>query len=182
MASTRDPVKVQRYIGDALQHFSTLNSGDKVLHAWAYLRGLRRLGDDDLCRRLNMIVPRVIDAPQDPNLADAEHYMYARFLASSSGDISTKALVLGYEVVKVLTFQSRQEKDLRTDSRFPVLPPSREAVRWGLKGADMGLEEFKKTHNGNLGKFGSAIDANREFANGQYKRAYAPQLAYRAKH
>jgi len=181
MAITRNPIKVQHYIDDALQHFSGLDSSDKELHAWAYLRGMRRLGDDDLCRRLNMTVPRISDAPEDPNLADAEHYMYARFLASSSGDVSTKALVLGYEVVKVLTFQSRQEKDLRTDSRFPVLPPSRESVRWGLKGVDAGLEEFKKAHNGGLGKFGSAIDANREFANGQYKRAYSPQRAYRAK-
>lgn len=75
---------------------------ERTYYAWAYLRGLRRLGDDDLCRKLGIVVPIVPTAPTDLDLADAEHYMYARFLAGSTGDPTTSTLVGGYEAIKIL--------------------------------------------------------------------------------
>jgi hypothetical protein len=98
--------------------------------------------------------------------------MYARFLAGSRGDPATKSFVYGYELVKVVRYVSGREKDLRTDPRFPVLPPSADAVAWGASGADDGLQDYRATHGGKTGKIGSALDSNRSFANGQYKNSY----------
>jgi hypothetical protein len=173
MADERDDRKTQAYIDDALGRF--LRIQDKVersQYAWAYLRGMRRMGDDDLCRQLKIRVQPVATAPTDLNLADAEHYMYARFLAGSTGDPATKSLVYGYELVKVVRYVSGREKDLRTDPRFPVLPSSADAVAWGASGADDGLQDYRATHGGKTGKIGSALDSNRSFANGQYKNSY----------
>jgi hypothetical protein len=74
MADERDDRKTQAYIDDALGRF--LRIQDKVersQYAWAYLRGMRRMGDDDLCRQLTIHVQQVASAPTDLNLADAEH-------------------------------------------------------------------------------------------------------------
>ncbi len=183
MAENRNPSRTQAFIDDALRRFSSLDSREaQDLHAWAYLRGMRRLGDDDLCRRLGISVPHVESAPGDVDLADAEHYMYARFLGASTGDPAIRALVMGYEIVKVVRFGMGREKDLRTDQRFPVLPPSQDSVRWGLKGAEAGLKEYRDAHNGQSGRMGSAIEANRDFANGQYQQAYSPKQVYSPKH
>jgi hypothetical protein len=119
MADERDDRKTQAYIDDAFGRF--LRIQDKVersQYAWAYLRGMRRMGDDDLCRQLKIHVQPVATAPTDLNLADAEHYMDARFLAGSTGDPATKSLVYGYELVKVVRYVSGREKDLRTDPAF----------------------------------------------------------------
>lgn len=175
MADERDDRKAQAYIDDALGRFLRISDKvDRTRYAWAYLRGLRRMGDDDLCRQLNIRVTPVPTAPTDLNLADAEHYMYARFLASSTGDPASKSLVYGYELMKVVRYVSGREKDLRTDPRFPVLPPSADAVAWGAAGVDDGLQDYRESHGGKTGKMGSALEANRCFANGQYKNAYIP--------
>jgi hypothetical protein len=179
MAEERDPFKTLAYIDDALGRFLRIPERvERTHYAWAYLRGMRRLGDDQLCRDLNIVVRRVDTAPTDLDLADAEHYMYARFLAGSTGDPATKSLVYGYELVKVVRYVTGREKDLRTDPRFPVLPPSAEALSWGAKGADDGLQDYRITHGGKTGKMGSAIEANKSFANSQYKNAYSPQRVY----
>jgi hypothetical protein len=179
MADKRDPVKTQAYIDDALGRFLRIPGRvDRTYYAWAYLRGMRRLGDDQLCRDLNIKVKPVDTAPSDLDLADAEHYMYARFLAGSTGDPATKSLVYGYELVKVVRYLTGREKDLRTDPRFPVLPPSAEAVAWGAQGAEDGMQDYRDTHGGKTGKMGTAIEANKSFANGQYKNAYIPQRVY----
>jgi hypothetical protein len=179
MADTRDPLRAQAYIDDAFGRF--LRIPDKVTrayYAWAYLRGVRRLGDDQLCRDLKIIVTPVDTAPSDLDLADAEHYMYARFLAGSTGDPATKSLVYGYELVKVVRYFTGREKDLRTDPRFPVLPPSVDALDWGATGAEDGLQDYRDLHGGKTGKMGSALAANKTFANGQYRNAYIPQRVY----
>ena len=112
MADSRDPVKTQAYIDDALGRFLRIPGRvDRTYYAWVYLRGMRRLGDDQLCRDLNIKVKPVDTAPSDLDLADAEHYMYARFLAGSTGDPATKSLVYGYELVKVVRYLTGREKD-----------------------------------------------------------------------
>ena len=68
-------------------------------------------------------MPVVPTAPRDLNLADAEHYMYARLLAGSTGDPTSSTLVYGYELWKMVQFATGRESKLRTDPRFPVLPP-----------------------------------------------------------
>jgi hypothetical protein len=174
MAQKRDEKRTQAFIDEAIAKGASQGTAEeRNRHAWAYLRSMRRLGDDPLAQSLNIIVPRVDSAPQDLDLADAEHYMYARFLASSTGDPLTNELVMGYELVKTLRYATGREKDLRTDSRFPVLPPSTDSVRWGLKGAGTGLQEYQLSHGGKNGKLGSAIQSNQQFAESQYKNAYA---------
>jgi hypothetical protein len=174
MPVTRDSARTRRYIDDAQGRFLRFsNVVERTYYAWAYLRGMRRLGDDDLCRKLSITVPIVPTAPTDLDLADAEHYMYARFLAGSTGDPTTSTLVGGYEVIKVLRLSMGNEKDLRTDPRFPVLPPSLDSVGWGLSGADDGLADYKGLHAGKTGKVGSALAANKQFASGQYQDAFS---------
>jgi hypothetical protein len=174
MSSTRDSARTRRYIDEALGRFMQFrNVVERTYYAWVYLRGLRRLGDDDSCRSLGIAVPNVPTAPADLDLADAEHYMYARFLAGSTGDPTTNTLVAGYEVIKILRLTTGHEKGLRTDPRFPVLPPSISSVNWGMQGASDGLRDYKALHGGQLGRIGSALAANKQFANGQYQNAYS---------
>jgi len=174
MSATRDSARTRKYIDEAQGQFLRFpNVVERTYYAWAYLRGLRRLGDDDLCRKLGITVPVVAAAPTDLDLADAEHYMYARFLAGSTGDPTTSTLVGGYEVIKLLRLSTGKEKDLRTDPRFPVLPASLDSVGWGLSGADDGLADYKSLHKGKTGKIGSALAANKDFARGQYQDAFS---------
>lgn len=170
MPNQRDPAKTRAYIDDAMGRFLSHSSiVDRTHYAWAYTRGVRRLGDDQLCRDLGIVVPTVAGAPEDLNLADAEHYLYGRFLAGSTGDPAARTLVIGYELWKSVKFVRGQEKDLRTDPRFPVLPPSVEAVNWGLRGIEDGLQDYRAAHGGKLGKLGSAVEANRALATSQYQ-------------
>ena len=174
MAAEHDAGKTQRYIDEALGRFLGISSiVERSRYAWAYTRGVRRLGDDKLCRDLGVSVPVVEGAPQDLSLADAEHYLYARFLAGSTGDPAASSLVVGYELWKTVKYVAGREKDLRTDPRFPVLPPSVDAVNWGLSGVEAGLQDYRNLHGGNLGKTGSAIEANRSLATSQYQTAAA---------
>ena len=174
MASQRNPAETRKYIDDAMGRFLSKTSiVERTHYAWAYTRGVRRLGDDQLCRDLGIAVPVVDGAPEDLNLADAEHYLYARFLAGSTGDPAARTLVVGYELWKSVKYARGREKDLRTDPRFPVLPPSIDAVNWGLSGIEDGLQDYRNLHGGKSGKLGSAIEANRQLATSQYQTAKA---------
>ncbi|HEV2416303.1 MAG TPA: hypothetical protein VGX94_00715 [Terriglobia bacterium] len=168
-----DAARTKQYIDDALQRFSSEKDPvERNLKAFAYVRGRRRRGDEPLLKQLGIkSVPDEPAAPLDVNLADAEHYMYARYLASSTGDPSVKALVSGYEIKKLLDSARGTEQQMRTNPRFPVLPPSVEAVRWGLKGTDDGLRQYKDAHGGKIGRIGDALKVNQDFILGQYKPA-----------
>jgi hypothetical protein len=164
-----DAAATQRYIDDALRRFLPFKDAvDRNARAFAYLRGLRRRGDEPLLKQYNITVPDDPKAPFDESLGDAEHYMYARYLASSTGDPSVKALVTGYEVKKYIDSKRGKLQDARTNPKFPVLPPSQDSVRWGLKGADDGLQDYRDAHNGQTGPLGSAIKANQDFIKGMY--------------
>jgi hypothetical protein len=176
MANQRDPKRTQNYIDEALQKFAgKTNPVERAQYAWAYLRAMRRLGDDPLAKSLGINVPVIAAAPFDVDLADAEHYMYARFLAGSTGDPSTRALVIGYELVKVARYALSDEKSLRTDPRFPVLPPALGAVDWGLSGVKDGLADFAQQNPGKSGTTGAAYQENKDLATGQYKNLYGYQ-------
>jgi hypothetical protein len=164
-----DAALIQKYIDDAYRRFIQFkNPVDRNFRAFAYLRGIRRRGDESLLRQLGISVPDDPKAPFDVNLADAEHYSYARFLASQTGDPSIKALVTGYQVKKYVDSFLGTEQSMRTNPNYPVLPPSMDAVKWGLKGVDDGLQEFKAAHGGQLGKLGDAMTVNEQFLKGQY--------------
>jgi hypothetical protein len=173
MASQRDPKRTQRYIDEALGKFLVKpDVVERTEYAWAYLRAMRRLGDDPLARSLGITAPVISTAPNDVDLADAEHYMYARFLAGSTGDPSTRGLVVAYELVKVVRYALNDEKSLRTDPRFPVLPPATSAVDWGLSGVKDGLNDFALENPGKRGSVGAAYQANKDLASGQYSNMY----------
>ncbi len=170
---THDGGKTQNYIADAYRRFIPFkNPVDRNLRAFAYLRGTRRRGDEPLLRQLGISVPDDPNAPTDVNLADAEHYGYARFLASKTGDPGVRVLVTGYELKKYLDSLWGTEQSMRTNPKYPVLPPSAEAVQWGLKGVDDGLREYRDAHGGQTGPLGSAIKANSQFITGQYQPSY----------
>ncbi|MBV9505655.1 MAG: hypothetical protein JO323_11700 [Acidobacteriia bacterium] len=164
----------QKYVEDAFRRFAAVKDpGERNGKAFAYLRGIRRRGDEPLLTQLGIgPVPDDPNAPFDVNLADAEHYLYARYLASSTGDPSVKALVTGYELKKVIDSIRGARQNMRTNPKYPVLPPSVEAVKWGLKGAEDGLAEYKASHGGKTGNIGDAIKANQDFITGQYKPGY----------
>lgn len=166
---SHDASRTQRYIADAYGRFSAINSlVDKNRHAFAYLRGLRRRGDEPLLRKLAITVPDVPSAPFDESLADAEHYAYARFLASDTGDPTVKALVVGYEFKKFIASKLGSEQEMRTNRKYPVLPASTEAISWGMKGAEDGLADYRSEHGGKSGELGSAARANAQFIKGAY--------------
>jgi hypothetical protein len=170
MPDGRDRMLTLRYIDQARGRFLNVQSEvERSRYAWAYLRGMRRLGDDPLCKSLGIAVPVSPTAPGDLNLAAAEHYMYARFLAGSTGDPSSSTLVYGYELWKAVRFVTGREAKLRTDPRFPVLPPSVDSVNWGVRGVDDGLRDYRGEHGGKTGEIGSALRANKDLISGQAK-------------
>ena len=75
-------------------------------------------------------------------LAAAEHYMYARFLAGSTGDTLVIASPTLYNLKKRL-FWALDIEGLMATSQYPGLPPSEESVVWGEQGAKDGLRDFK---------------------------------------
>lgn len=75
-------------------------------------------------------------------LAAAEHYMYARFLAGATGDPVVLASPSLYNLKKKIFF-ALDIQDLMNTSSYPCLPPSDDSVKWGEQGAKDGLMDFK---------------------------------------
>lgn len=92
--------------------------------------------------------------------------------AAIVGDLIEVA-VAGYEVKKFIASKLGNEQDMRTNPKYPVLPPSKEAITWGLEGADDGLRDFRNEHGGKSGELGSAVKANSDFIRGAYHPNYA---------
>jgi hypothetical protein len=78
----------------------------------------------------------------DPDLAAAEHYLYARFLAGKTGDPLVTQAPKFYSLKKKFYFALEIE-DWMTTSGYPCLPPTEESVVWGERGAMDGLRDFK---------------------------------------
>ena len=71
--------------------------------------------------------------PLNIHLVAAEHYMYARFVAGTSGDPSLKAAPALYGLKKRLCFALGIEEEMATIHNR-VLSPSNDVERWGPKG------------------------------------------------
>ncbi|KVD14831.1 hypothetical protein WI81_17800 [Burkholderia ubonensis] len=95
--------------------------------------------------------------PEDVNLAAAEHYMYARFLAGETGDPLVKATPVLYGAKKRVYFALGIQDRMAT-TRNPVLAPNRSVERWGLKGAEHGLRDYSAVNNGQpANRFGASL-------------------------
>ncbi|KVD16138.1 hypothetical protein [Burkholderia ubonensis] len=112
---------------------------------------------------------RRTERPEDINLAAAEHYMYARFLAGATGDPLVKATPVLYGAKKRVYFALGIQDRMAT-SPNPVLAPNRSVERWGLKGAKDGLRDYSAVNNGqSANRFGASLGTLREEAL-RYKR------------
>ena len=92
----------------------------------------------------------------DPDLAAAEHYLYARFLAGNTGDPSVWKAPRLYNIKKKIFFALEIE-NLMTTSEYPCLPPTEESVAWGERGALDGLNDFKFMNPATDFKVGEAL-------------------------
>ncbi len=79
--------------------------------------------------------------PLNLDLAAAEHYMYARYLAGASGDPTVKLAPTLYGLKKRVYFALGIEQRMAT-THLPVLPPSQAVERWGQQGAVAGLADY----------------------------------------
>ncbi|PAJ79685.1 hypothetical protein [Burkholderia ubonensis] len=96
-------------------------------------------------------------SPEDINLAAAEHYMYARFLAGDTGDPLVKATPILYGAKKRVYFALGIQDKMAT-SPGPVLAPNRSVERWGLKGATEGLRDYSAVNHGQpANRFGASL-------------------------
>jgi hypothetical protein len=92
----------------------------------------------------------------DPDLAAAEHYLYARFLAGITGDPIVSQAPRFYNIKKKIFFALEIE-NLMTTSKYPCLPPTEESVVWGERGALDGLKDFKYMNPSTDFKVGEAL-------------------------
>lgn len=96
--------------------------------------------------------------PLNINLAAAEHYMYARFLAGVSGDPSIKMAPTLYGLKKRLYFALGIQDKMAT-TQNPVLPPNNVVERWGTNGATDGLVDYTHTTGRGANNYGHAVAA-----------------------
>ena len=78
----------------------------------------------------------------EPDLAAAEHYMYARHLASWSGDPLIK-YALSWFAGKKKSYYCRGMQMKMAMAEFPELPGNSEIESWGTKGAEAGLSDYQ---------------------------------------
>ena len=94
--------------------------------------------------------------PLNINLAAAEHYMYARFLAGTSGDPSVRLAPTLYGLKKRLYFALGIQEKMAT-TQNPVLPPNDAVERWGTSGASDGLLDYTNTTGKPASNYGKAV-------------------------
>lgn len=151
----------QQWIDHAWGLFSDkANNLERAQYAWAYLQQVRRPGEiAEMADRLGFAnaVDQVPGADKFANLANAEHYMFARQVVAATGDVKGEtAMILGYEGVKKFKFETDGKKDLKI-GRYNPTPPSLQSISWGLKGADDGLKDYQNATGNVHGELGSAI-------------------------
>ncbi len=78
----------------------------------------------------------------DLNLAAAEHYLFARYLASLDGDINYRNAPKWYETFKSYTNQAGFIGRIQTSDQ-PTSPTNADVTRWGENGVEKGLSEYK---------------------------------------
>ncbi|TPK66282.1 MULTISPECIES: hypothetical protein [unclassified Mesorhizobium] len=82
----------------------------------------------------------------DLNLAAAEHYLFARTIASDQGDTDLRELPKKYANWKSYLQGKGFEQLLRTTSE-PVSPVNDKVTAWGSKGIEAGLADYKAREN-----------------------------------
>jgi len=78
----------------------------------------------------------------DLNLASAEHYMFMRMCAGSSGETGYRRLPKWYETIKEIAIRSDLDKLIQASDQ-PVSPTNEKVTQWGLLGVERGLEDYK---------------------------------------
>jgi len=130
---------VSRIIEDALTKEKGATINEKVYKAFRTLQARRRSKEWT-----------------NVELAAAEHYMYARFLAGATGDPAVLLSPNLYNIKKKV-FLKLDIQDLMTTSKYPGLPPSDELVAWGERGAGVGLIDYMGANPATDFKVGEAL-------------------------
>jgi hypothetical protein len=94
--------------------------------------------------------------PLNINLAAAEHYMYARFLAGLTGDPTVRLAPTLYGLKKRLYFALGIQDKMATTGN-PVLPPNSAVEHWGKVGATDGLTDYTRATKSPANRYGSAV-------------------------
>ena len=92
----------------------------------------------------------------DINLASAEHYMFARFLAGRTGDPLVRFAPTLYGIKKRAYFALGIGQRMAVASN-PVLPPNPGVERRGAKGADDGLADCTAATHAPVSNYGKAV-------------------------
>lgn len=117
-------------------------SAEAIYHAWERLKICRDAG-----RSLNL------------DLAAAEHYLFARTLASDSGDTNLLEAPKWYETFKKFSDAASFNNYIRTSTE-PVSPTNANVTRWGVDGVKRGLQEYQaRTGEAPSSKFAAFRDA-----------------------
>lgn len=132
--------QVNRIINEEIAKATGATTTDKVYQAFRTLQRRRRTS-----REWNNL-----------ELAAAEHYMYARFLAGRTGDPLVLSSPDLYDKKKQVFF-ALDIQDAMTTSPYPCLPPSPDMVRWGKTGANVGLSDFLMANPGKGYQNGAAL-------------------------
>ncbi|KVZ09355.1 hypothetical protein [Burkholderia ubonensis] len=133
-----------------------------VLHTIKFAMSCESAGEGDIVEQVrrafrSLQLLRRTQLPKDINLAAAEHYMYARFLAGATGDPLVKATPVLYGAKKRVYFALGIQDRMATTPN-PVLAPNTSVERWGLKGAKEGLRDYSAVNNGQpANRFGASL-------------------------
>lgn len=100
------------------------NGVDALNYAWGRLK---------LCRDSGKSL--------DLNLAAAEHYMFARYIANDTGDTMLREAPKWYEQFKSFSTNELFQKFLQTTDQ-PTSPVDADVRRWGEAGVERGLKEY----------------------------------------
>ncbi len=112
------------------------NELQQAENAWQYLKYQRDHGNS-----------------QDTELAAAEHYAFARYFSSTSGDLDgVQKNVQYYETLKFLMFAMGKSKAFISTPGKKPSPPTVASIRYGMMGANDGIKYYKTTHGGRDGK------------------------------
>lgn len=94
--------------------------------------------------------------PLNIDLAAAEHYMYARFLAGVTGDPFVEYAPTAYHIKKKVLSILRIQERMQT-TKEPVMPPRLKLVQWGKKGAVQGIKDWEAVNPGKPKNRGAAL-------------------------
>jgi hypothetical protein len=156
----------QQWINYAWNQFPTVTPDSaRAQDAWALLQSIRQHSPGPAAVALGITgIPNIPDADKFMNLAYAEHFLYSRFVVGVTGDIDGQnALTYGYEGAKAKAYYLDKNTDQFKVSPYKPVPPSLDAIGWGVKGSEQGLKDWQKEHPGQKPVFGPAIKVHTGF-------------------